>query len=270
MHGNVAVFPFGQPVQKVCQVSKTPKKVFVLGVYASAVHARWVDEKGKKIITALAVASEPEIFWRGTNAEEIINQIRVPEGVGKLRPASDNLNGPSGKTLDESFFEPLGFKDRSDTWLCDLVPYSCRNPAQDKALQEKYLPLQKQFQLPDYNGWTTVPKVLVDDKRINQIMEELTMADPDVIITLGDQPLKWFTSKKFGTKSRLVDYGEERNTYGRLHDISSDGWNLKLLPLVHPRQAGRLGSNSSKWAQLHDYWVESVAPQIGLELTALT
>ena len=32
-------FPFGEQLQKVEQQDKTPKEFFVLGVYASAVHA---------------------------------------------------------------------------------------------------------------------------------------------------------------------------------------------------------------------------------------
>lgn len=33
-------YPFGEEVHKVVQQDRSPKKVFVLGVYASAVHAR--------------------------------------------------------------------------------------------------------------------------------------------------------------------------------------------------------------------------------------
>ena len=38
-------FPFGQPLKPVQQLNRSPKKAFVLGVYASAVHARWIDNK---------------------------------------------------------------------------------------------------------------------------------------------------------------------------------------------------------------------------------
>ena len=62
---SVYYFPFGQPLKRVQQTDRTPKKVFVLGVYASAVHARWIDKEGRDKIKALAVASEPCIFWRG-------------------------------------------------------------------------------------------------------------------------------------------------------------------------------------------------------------
>ena len=34
-------FPFGETVHPLVQQDRGPKKVFVLGVYASAVHARW-------------------------------------------------------------------------------------------------------------------------------------------------------------------------------------------------------------------------------------
>jgi hypothetical protein len=36
-------FASGQPILDVVQTDRSPKRVFVLGVYASAVHARWVE-----------------------------------------------------------------------------------------------------------------------------------------------------------------------------------------------------------------------------------
>ncbi|MBR2201384.1 MAG: hypothetical protein IJ894_11670, partial [Bacteroidales bacterium] len=62
-------FPFGQEVHKLVQQDRSPKKVFVLGVYASAVHAKWKDKNGKLVCQALAVASEPRIFWDGNEKE---------------------------------------------------------------------------------------------------------------------------------------------------------------------------------------------------------
>lgn len=40
MMTQLGTFPFGLPVTKVVEMDRTPKRVFVLGVYASAVHAR--------------------------------------------------------------------------------------------------------------------------------------------------------------------------------------------------------------------------------------
>ena len=48
----IGIFPFGQPVQEIVQTNRSHKQVFVLGVYASAVHARWIgiDNKTKEYV----------------------------------------------------------------------------------------------------------------------------------------------------------------------------------------------------------------------------
>lgn len=76
----VGIFPFGEPILPLVQPDRTTKRVFVLGVYASAVHARWIGEDGRQKIGAVAVASEPEIFWRGDQdvARQIVSAIRQP------------------------------------------------------------------------------------------------------------------------------------------------------------------------------------------------
>ena len=52
-------FPFGEELKPLKQQDRTPKKVFVLGVYASAVHARWSlgPRKEDLMCAAMAVAS---------------------------------------------------------------------------------------------------------------------------------------------------------------------------------------------------------------------
>jgi hypothetical protein len=85
-------FPFGQIVKKVEQKDKKPKEYFVLGVYASAVHAKWIGKDGKQKVKALAVASEPEIFWRGEKGEKIIAKIKFPPELGRLELANKQFN----------------------------------------------------------------------------------------------------------------------------------------------------------------------------------
>jgi len=65
-------FPFGTPVCILRQEDRSGKKVFVLGVYASAVHEKWIGHDLKVRVHALAVASEPEIFWIGDGIEHHI------------------------------------------------------------------------------------------------------------------------------------------------------------------------------------------------------
>jgi hypothetical protein len=185
-------FPFGQPVIEIVQKDRSPKQAFVLGVYASAVHACWVNPLGKDVVKALAVASEPEIFWRGDNAESIIRQIGIPTKLGVLLPADPKFNGPSGKALDELILEPLDL-NRDNTWLCDLVPYSCANSAQMTAIERSYNPRVEKYSLPKHSV-PALPHPLIDEKRRTEILKEIIESKADTLILLGDQPIKWFFS----------------------------------------------------------------------------
>jgi uracil-DNA glycosylase len=176
-----------------------------------------------------------------------------------LVPANKTLNGPSGVTLDSMFLESLGIT-RREAWLCDLLPESRCNPKQRAAIEREYDSRQKTQGLPGYD-FPPVPSVLASAARRLDIEGEIVAAQPEILLTLGDQPLKWFT-QYYGSQSTLGSYGETPETYGRLHDLEIGSRVLKLLPLVHPRQAGRLGTHSAVWSELHVYWRSRVAPSL--------
>lgn len=256
---NDYVFPFGQKLRKVEQVDRTQKKVFVLGVYSSAVHARWIDADGKDKVKALAVASEPSIFWRGEGAEEIISSIHIPQELGTLVPA--NINGPSGNSLDYLYLDPLGL-DRDNAWLCDLVPHACLNNPQVSAIERAYLPLQEQYNLPN----VTIPRqpkstMFRNSRRIKQIIDEINLAQPELIVTLGDPPIEFFLKRFTGIK-KLSQMGKKLDSYGKLHPCEIAGRSLYWLPLCHPRQAGQLGRSDLEWNQLHNDWVNKRAKEV--------
>ena len=244
------VFPFGQPVLEIKHVDDgTPKEVFVLGVYASAVHACWRGPDDKVIVRALAVASEPCIFWTGHGADDIIRRIAVPREVGSLSLAGSSLNGPSGTALDNHILAPLGFA-RHQTWLCDLRPWSCSNPGQVNAIRLYH----------DRTKGTSLPRATVepadqaagawaDDARRQEILSELKQSKAKILITLGDQPLKHFVHPLCGQSRRLAAYA-----YGKPVRLELDGLSLHLLPLAHPRQIGKLGTSSQKWYDEHQRW----------------
>jgi len=247
-------FPFGQKLTKVQQTETIPKKeVFVLGVYASAVHAKWLDKDGNLKVQALAVASEPEIFWTGEGVEKIISDIYIPEELGKLVPANKNLNGPSGVALDDLFLKPLGYS-REQAWLCDLLPESRENPNQQKAVN-MYNEIAVRYGLP----LSTIPQFRVDEIRENadqrhlEILSELEKSGANTIILLGDLPIRWFMHF-FDKRTKLSEFGNSQETYGQRHDIMINNKTYSVIPLCHPRNAARLGAHSSNWAELHEEW----------------
>ena len=248
------VFPFGQKLEIVKQEDRSPKKFFVLGVYASAVHARWRGIDNKIKINALAVASEPYIFWKGDGCREIIGKISMPKELGTLEPALPKYNGPSGNTLDDKFLKPLG-TERSEAWLCDLLPYSRINSNQRKALDKYYEPEVSRFSLPK----CTVPNFTQTElksqyNRHIEVMQEIEESKCNTIILLGDLPIKYWLSH-FTRFRKLADFGDTFDRYGKTYDIKLNGKNFNILPLVHPRQAGNLGKASKKWNELHNQWV---------------
>jgi hypothetical protein len=250
---NKFYFPFGQPIKKVEQTDITPKEVFVLGVYASAVHAQWNGSDGKIKVRALAVASEPYIFWKGDNAENIIKGIEIHKELGTLVPAAANLNGPSGNTLDSQYLYPLGYS-RKDAWLCDLLPYSRLNPNQAKAIEEIYNKEEEKFNLPKCNIPSLSKKDLDNSDRRVEILTELQKSEANTIILLGDLPIKHFLSF-YSKYTKLSDFLTKSRKYGDNVEIKIEGRIYQVIPLVHPRQAGQLGFSSKVWSEYHNKWV---------------
>lgn len=254
---NKFYFPFGQELKKVEQKDRSPKQAFVLGVYASAVHARWIDENGNTKVLALAVASEPEIFWKGENAGDIIKNISIPPELGALTvPTNERLNGPSGRAIDEFYLKPLGL-NRNTVWFCDLLPYSRVNEHQQRAINKYYTQdLISKYKLSP----ATIPvfdkKELNSSFRRDEILQELEDSKAQKLILLGDLPIYWFLrifDKRF---SRLSDFGQTPQSYGRNKDIIINNRVYNVIPLCHPRQADRLGASNIKWGRLHDSWIK--------------
>jgi len=246
-------FPFGEQLHRLAQEDRRPKQVFVLGVYASAVHARWMKD-GTVICPALAVASEPRIFWDGNEdeAREIIGRIKIPAELGTLTPAGKNLNGPSAKVLDEQILTPLRFS-REDAWLCDLLPESRINSGQKKAIERCYNKYIGQYGLKP----VTVPdrkSKFCDARRAAEILEELKESDAKLLVLLGDIPIKQFLKTVADIPYSSLQEYVDLFGYGNPTDVTIQGKIIKVLPLAHPRQIGALGTHSEKWYQMHQKW----------------
>lgn len=249
-------FPFGQKLNKVEQKDRSHKKAFVLGVYASAVHATWKDMRGKVKVRALAVASEPEIFWTGKGANEIIEKIKIPAELGSLELPNEIYNGPSGRALDKNYLSPLGLT-RENTWLCDIIPFSRMNSSQSKAIEGNYKDKIVKYNLTE----PTIPsfkksELNSEDRRI-EILKELKKSEAELIILLGDEPIRHFLYHYSDQKYlKLSDFGNTVETYGKIHNLKLDGREYRVIPLCHPRQSDRLGRSSKNWGALHDVWMK--------------
>lgn len=246
-------FPFGQELRPLVQEDRTPKKVFVLGVYASAVHARWKKD-GKIVCQALAVASEPRIFWDGDPAEakRIIDSVAIPKELGILEPAGRHLNGPSAKVLDEEILAPLGFT-REDAWLCDCLPETRLNPSQAKVLRDRYEPLIGDYPI---NPVTIPlrPTVFCSWERSGEITQELMESQAELLVLLGDIPIAQYLKKAVDVPYATLGEYVKLYGYGNATEVTINGKRIRVLPVAHPRQIGALGAHSEKWHLAHQQW----------------
>lgn len=249
-------FPFGQTVKRVYQTNKEEKEFFILGVYASAVHAKWIKDN-KTICKALAVASEPRIFWDGDQdeAQRIINDIAIPNEVGRLVLPEARYNGPSGRVLDEHILKPLGIT-RDEVWLCDMLPECRLNAKQDKRISISYNPLIEE----DGLNKVTIPLVpsasrgFCDDKRCFEIVEEIKESRAKKLILLGDDPIHQFLNfvspmKCKGVTEWINDFGYATPVKTTIGDFEID-----VIAMAHPRQIGGLGESKISFAELHREW----------------
>lgn len=254
-------FPFGEKVHIINQTERTSKKYFVIGSYASAVHACWLSTTGKIISKSLPVANEPELLWSGNpiDAAAIINRIIIPESAGTLSFPGKWLNGGIGRLFDVELLKPLGIV-RKDIWISLLIPFAIANKSQRKSLN-RYSRFTNGFNLPQADLKPSNKKTtLIDKKRIDAILEELEQFKAEIIITLGDLPLHHFI--------RLFD-PDKRNLscfdfYGKLHPIVINQKSYQLLPLYHPKVGENIGAYTIKWKNIHHEWMKYDASKLGI------
>ncbi len=91
--------------------------------------------------------------------------------------------------------------------------------------------------------------------RTREIVKELKQSKAKKLILLGDVPIKQFLRSYLPEAKDLKTLTRERKEYGKTFLVNIDGVEIEVLPLVHPRQASRLGSSSREWSKAHRKWV---------------
>jgi hypothetical protein len=247
-------FPFGRPLENTppqkAAASARKAKAFVVGVYASAVHARWIGPDGKEACKALAVSSEPCSFWDGTGADAIIADIQktVSSDMGRLEVPARQFNGSSGTTLLEMYLGPLGLTP-AECWITDLHDRYFLSPGNEKAVA-RYEKLREEVR-------STVPpavlpqrpvRVVPTQERLTRLRGELRESGARLIITLGNEPIR----PLLGNRARKLSL----DGYGVPDELEMFGQRVRVLKLCHPRQAGGLGTSSESWAGAHASWAK--------------
>jgi hypothetical protein len=153
--------------------------------------------------------------------------------------------------LDEHILAPLGFT-RKDAWLCDLLPETRLNDGQVNALK-RYENVREKYGLKE----VLIPKrpsKFCDQERCKEIIAELEESKADMLVLLGDIPIKQFLNTVADVEYKSLKEYKERYDYGSPSEAVINGKTYKILPLAHPRQIGALGSHSNDWYRFHQEW----------------
>lgn len=253
-------FAFGTPLTptRPSIPEVLPADVFVLGVYPSAVHARWTGRDGDVLCAALAIAPEPHSFWDGADAPERIAGVvsRMPPSAGRLSSAGGSVNGPSGRVLIDRYLKPLALP-RNRCWITDLHNTYFLSPGNAEALANyRRFKVDRCPELPDADLPSRPPAVTPIEARVRELRREFERAAPRCVVTLGSEPL----AVVLGRAARPLDLAD----YGTPTRVEIWGREVTLLRLCHPRQAGGLGAHSPEWKSAHDAWFTRVQEAGGL------
>jgi len=137
-----------------------------------------------------------------------------------------------------------------------MLPETRLNPNQLRVLKEKYNPLIEEYGLNE----VTIPKrpnTFCDSRRCEEITDELRRSEAELLILLGDLPIRQYLSRVADVPYTSLQEFAELYGYGNAAEAVVAGKAMRVLPLAHPRQIGALGAHSEKWHDMHLRWEEN-------------
>lgn len=251
----MGIFPFGRlSTDRPPRLPADRADVFLLGVYPSALHVRWVRPDGVVQVQALAVDDEPEVFWDGADAAERValwrEQVGWQPGWGRVTPSG---NGTSGRAVVDDVLQPLATTiDRCHVTDC-LPRYLVKNGpgSQGKAMSSVYGPFAEARGLPEVSlprrpSPAGLVRQAIGEER-GRLMSQVTASGADRVVTLGQEAADVFAA--------VCDVGavvlRPDEHYGCLRNVRLGARLLAWTPLKHP------GLRSPKWQQRHAAWKAS-------------
>lgn len=241
-------YPFGRPVCPRPPSASTPRPLFVLGAYPSALHVEWRPAVGK-LVRAIPIDDEPHPFWNGVDANE-----RVAAWLDWLQPSPSKhgtfsvpprLNGPSGSWVDDNVLRPLGY-ERDEACITDCLDTYRMSVGVEARIRDTYatstLPSCRLASHPSEDD--IVREALTHHRE--RLLDELERCRPEIVATLGNAAARVFASIVGLPQSKLsvIDYGESRPVALRDRTIT---WH----PLAHPAAPKVYQEAHIKWVATH-------------------
>ena len=182
----------------------------MLGAYPSALHIAWWSPH-RKGIRALVVDNEPAAFWAAEDERQQIEAWKAAVGFrlgewGEVE-TSDEVNGKTGRWVDEQVLAPLGItRDEACLSYC-VDTYHCTDPGVAFAVAERYQPFAREAGLPEAHLAARPREGAFVERAVTlhreRLRKELSVVVPEIVVTLGGAPhrvLRAVTEMKGGRK----------------------------------------------------------------------
>lgn len=270
-------FPFGRPNEPrdlTWRGTGSPR-LLVVGVYPSALHVRWQAPKfattppgGLGRVAAMAVDVEPEVFWRGEGAGDLVEawkrQVGFVEGdePGCDGHARAHGNGPSGRRVD-GYLDALAISSTETAYL-DVYPVFVVHQgsgSQGHAVRRDYEAIigslgpsgRPTSTLPTRPSATELPK-LAAERFGAWLKDSIAALRPQLIVTLGAE--SWDSLALVPgivLNHQAGSLAATKGAYGAPGELRLEGTSTPWVPLVHP---GLLGKNA-EWTERHREWADT-------------
>ena len=246
----MARFPFGQFVTPRPPSARSPRPLFVLGAYPSAVHVAWQPPSPFRRVTAIAVDDEPTPFWDGADQLAVVERWKSAVGFrdewGQVR-ANPQLNGPCGQKFVANVLAPLGFT-ASEACVTDCLDTYRSSMDGAARIEDTYNPWASRAGLPpaDLAPHPTEAAIVRESLQSHRarLLRELGDARPDLIVTLGNAALR-VLRELVVTTSELRKLAVE--SYGTELTVRIAGHVARWLPLAHPAAPIRYAEAHARW-----------------------
>lgn len=250
-------YPFGRPVQPCSPSASSPRCVFVLGAYPSALHVAWTPPAPYRRVQAIAVDNEPLPFWNGSDQEARVETWKKsvgfkPEAQGSISVAG-NLNGSSGDWVDKNVLDPLKVA-RADVWITDsLDTYRCSEGLASR-IDDTYNPFAtavglSQAVLLQHPSESDIIKEASRDHQ-PRLRQEIETCNPDLIVTLGNAALAVIRELYPQTGGQDVLRLDSSERYGAVVTLQVGQRKVDLLPLAHPAAPKAYQAAHKRWCAL--------------------
>ncbi len=264
-------FLFGKQVRNMPPSGNGKRLLFILGAYPSALHVRWHHPGLVTSIRAVAIDNEPEPFWTGKGEQELIEEWKRAVGFqdkwGSVFPCGGS-NGPSGLWVEKKILVPLGLP-RSKAWITDcLDTYFESKAAADRLNAPELVNLIKQYGIPDrqHRHHPSESDIVSEAKQhhLERLRNELTIASPELIVTLGNAALRVMNILIDGYSDKISKLSAKEE-YGRKFQVQVCGQNAEWLPLAHPAAPKIYQDAHDIWCKSFNTRVQEVDRNIGKE-----